>query len=177
MKIIASILMLGLFLSACNSDKDKKAGATENNVKTVLKPFSDSTKMDTFKVSLTGNKPKEMLLTFYIISFEGKEIYQKVLKATDLLDNYKETVDLSKEKSQRNFMTDEFNFFLDDENFLEPAVTADETPDQYTADKAFYEELKRSNLNGFKYRISKETKVYIAWSALEKKVKIYYKCC
>nr|WP_199082070.1 hypothetical protein [Pedobacter sp. ASV19] len=74
-------------------------------------------------------------------------------------------------------MTDEFNFFLEDENFLEPAVTSDEIPDQYTADKAFYEELKRSNLNGFKYRISKETKVYIAWSALEKKVKIYYKCC
>lgn len=177
MKLIVSVLALFLFLSACNSSSDQKSDHAAANIKTVLKPFSDSTKLDSFKVELSGDKPKNMQLTFRIVAFNGQEIYQKVLKASDLINNYKETVDLSKENSQRKFMTEEFNLFFDDENFLEPAVAADEKPDQYTDDKTFYEELKRSNLNGFSYRISKETKVYIAWSALEKKVKIYYKCC
>lgn len=177
MKAILSILMLGLFLSACQSGSQQTNTGQTVNIKTVLRPFSDSVKMDTFKVSLSGNKTENMQITFRILSFNGKEIYQKVLKATDLINNYKETLDLSKEKDQQHFMTEEFNFFLDDENFLEPAVTAQESPDQYTTDKNFYEELKQSNLNGFKYRISKETKVYIGWSARDQKVKIYYKCC
>jgi serine/threonine-protein kinase RIO1 len=71
----------------------------------------------------------------------------------------------------------EYKLFLDDENFLEPAVTENETPDQYTPDKKFHNELKQSALNGFKYRTGKETNIYIAWSEKEKRVKPYYNCC
>ncbi|PYF72883.1 hypothetical protein [Pedobacter nutrimenti] len=177
MKPVFSLFLLSLFFFACTSSGTKQPSENTSQEKTVLKSFSDSSKLDTFKVGLSGNKPKDMLLTFRIISSDGKELYQKVLKATELLDNYKETLDLSKEKDQKNFMTEELNEFLDEENFLEPAVTPEEKPDQYTADKLFYEELQKSRLNGFKYRISKETKVYIAWSVKEHKVKIYYKCC
>lgn len=170
--LIASIL----FLAACNTtpttDPNKSSA-----VKTLTKSFSDTTTLDTFEVSLSGKKPKNMVLTFKIKNSEGKEIYQQVLQASALLDNYKETVDLGKEKMQRDFMLQELNFFLDEENFLEPAVTADETPDQHTPDEAFYHELKGTSFNGFKYRISKETKIYIAWSEKDQRVKIYYKCC
>lgn len=165
-----------LLFAACTSTPGLKNN-DDPLVKTLVKSFSDSTTLDTFVVTLTGKKPKDMLLTFKIKNSEGKEIYQQVLKASALISNYKETLDLGKEKMQHDFMMQELNYFLDEENFLEPALTLEEEPDQYTPDKAFYEELKGTNLNGFKYRISKETKIYIAWSEKDKLVKIYYKCC
>jgi hypothetical protein len=165
-----------LLLSACTT-KPTSDTKEDTTVKTLTKSFSDTTTLDTFQITLTGKKPKNMLLTFTIKNSEGKEIYREELQASALLANYKETVDLGKERMQREFMLEELNYFLDDENFLEPAVTAEETADQYTPDKAFYNELKGTNFNGFKYRISKETKIYIAWSEKDQQVKTYYKCC
>jgi len=170
------LIALLLFLAGCTSTPNSK-NDNDPLVKTLVKSFSDSTTLDTFEVTLTGKKPKDMLLTFKIKTSDGREIYQQVLKASALIKNYKETLDLGKEKMQHDFMLQELNFFLDEENFLEPAVTAEEEPDQYTPDRAFYEELKGTNINGFKYRISKETKIYIAWSEKDKLVKIYYQCC
>jgi hypothetical protein len=171
--LLAIILLL---LAACTTNSSPETNEV-TQVKTITKSFSDSARVDTFQITLTGEKAKNMLLTFSIKNWEGKEIYQQILQASALLDNYKETLDLGKEKLQRDFLLQELNFFLDDENFLEPAVTEQESPDQYTPDKVFYNELKGTNLNGFKYRISKETKIYIAWSEKEQQVKIYYQCC
>ncbi|WP_432710402.1 hypothetical protein [Pedobacter sp.] len=175
-KITFTLTACILFLAAC-STKPTSDTKEVTTVKTINKSFSDTTTLDTFEVTLSGNKPKDMLLTFKIKNNEGKEIYEQVLQASDLLDNYKETVDLGKEKMQRDFMLQELNYFLDEENFLEPAVTPNETADQFTPNQAFYNELKGTNFNGFKYRISRETKIYIAWSEKDKRVKIYYKCC
>ncbi|WEK20955.1 MAG: hypothetical protein P0Y49_07365 [Candidatus Pedobacter colombiensis] len=171
--LIPILLILG-FLNACTSGHETK-GSAENHL--VLKPFSDSVKVDTFKVALTGETLKDMAIQFTITAHDGKLIYNKDFKAADLIDNYKSTVDLKKERSQMDFIMNEYKLFLDDENFLEPAVTENENPDQYTPDKTFYNELKQSALNGFKYRTGKETSVYIAWSEKEKKVKPYYNCC
>lgn len=175
MKSIYLSFMVMLLFAACNSDdQGKKIG---NREKTALRPFSDSAKADTFRIVLNGNKPKEMELVFSITKAGGGQIYTQTLKAAALLDNYKETVDLNKEKQQIQFMQEELNLFFEDENFIEPAVTETEEPDENTPDKSFFAELKKSGLNGFKYRLGKESKVYIAWSDLDKKVKIYYQCC
>ncbi len=169
------LLLPFCFFSACNSGNGELKGNIESHV--VLKPFSDSVKIDTFKVVLNGTVLKDMIIHFSITAFNGKVIYTKDFKATDLIDNYKATVDLKKERSQMNFILSEYKLFLDDENFLEPAVTENENPDQYTPDKDFYNELKKSSLNGFKFRTDKENNVYIAWSEKENKVKPYYNCC
>lgn len=175
MKNLFPLLFLLVFLTACHSpDRETMAKIADQMV---LKPFSDTIKTDTFKVVLTGDKLKEMTIKFTITAHNGVLIYNKAFKATDLIDNYKSTVDLKKERSQMAFIQEEYKLFLEEENFLEPAVTENENPDQYTPDKAFYNELKRSALNGFKYRSGKETSVYIAWSEKEKKVKPYYNCC
>lgn len=171
--LIPTLLIFSI-LSACTSSHETK-GSAENHM--VLKPFSDSVKIDTFKVVLNGDALKNMTIQFSITAHDGKLIYNKDFKATDLIDNYKSSVDLKKERNQMDFIMNEYKLFLDDENFLEPAVTENENPDQYTPDKAFYNELKLSALNGFKYRTGKETSVYIAWSEKEKKVKPYYNCC
>jgi hypothetical protein len=169
-KLFFLLTMSSLFLLSCTG---KSGNKTINNVQNykevnqVTRPFSDLTKADTFRVVLSGSKPKDMLLTFRIIAFNGKEIYQKTLKAAELINNYKASVDLKKE----------LNLFLEEENFLEPAVVATEQPDQNTKDKLFYAELKKSGLNGFKYRLGKDSELYIAWSEKEQKVKVYYQCC
>lgn len=173
------LLFLGA-LAACNGNK---RGDAAQKVKTstadqvLLKPFTDTVKSDTFKVVLKGDAPKNMVISFSITAYHGHQIYQQDFKATDLLKNYESTLDLDKVSKQKEFILQEFNLFFDDENFLEPAVTENETPDANTPDKDFFHELKLSGRNGFKYRLSNETKVYIAWSEKAQKVLPYYSCC
>ncbi|WP_442591610.1 hypothetical protein ACSBL2_10320 [Pedobacter sp. AW31-3R] len=177
MKSIYTTFIAVLLLSACNSGSKDPQELLAGRTKTVLRSFSDTTALDTFRIVLTGEKPKDMELVFTIVPKDGKQIYTKTLKATALLDNYKETVDLDKKKQQIKFMEQELDLFFDEENFIEPAVTESEEADENMPDKKFFEELKVSSLNGFQYRLGKESKVYIAWSDQEKKVKVYYQCC
>ncbi|WP_316799346.1 hypothetical protein [Pedobacter frigidisoli] len=173
--ILASVL----FFSACQSDSGKKEGSVEfKNVNQIItKSFSNLDVPDTFKIELTGRKPEEMVLNFTIKNAAGQELYHTKLKGTDLLGSTDPNVDLSKEKDQVIFLKTIADDFFSEDNFLEPAVMPEDKADKYVPDKALYEELKKSGLNGFKYRLSKENNLYIAWSEKEKKVKIYYNCC
>jgi len=166
-----------LFFISCSSNEKRNGSVPVSLAKTEIKPFSHTLKADTFKVVLQGTSPKDMHITFTINNFDGKQIYNQIFKATELINNYKKTVDLEKEEQQLEFLKQEVSVFFEDENFLEPAVTPEEKPDQYTPDKSFYTELKETQLNGFKYRLGNDSKVYIAWSVKDQKVKVYYKCC
>lgn len=177
MKNRYTVLIALLLLAACNSSNEDNQHSQSNKFKTVVRSFSDTVALDTFRIVLQGQRPKDMELVFSITAPGGSQIYTKTLKATALLDNYKETVDLNKKKQQIQFMEQELELFFDDENFIEPAVTESEEPDENMPDKGFFEELKKSSLNGFQYRLGKESKVYIAWSEKDKKVKVYYQCC
>jgi hypothetical protein len=180
MKLNALLLFVGIILVAsCSSDpktQTQKSSVNEH-INQIVKPFSDLEKLDTFRVVLTGTKPKDMLLTFSITAHSGQRIYSQNFEGKALIDLYKQTVDLKKEDKQIAFLQQELKMFFEEENFLEPAVTETEEPDQFVPDKGFFAELKQSGLNGFKYRLGQENKVYIAWSTREHKVKIYYKCC
>ena len=174
-----TLLLLTIVFFACNSDSKKQTNAIEfkNVNQSLAKSFSDLKRLDTFKIELTGRKPEEMVLNFTIKNADGKEIYNTKIKGTELLGSTDPNVDLSKEKDQIIFLKTIADDFFSDDNFLEPAVIQEDKADNYTPDKALYEELKKSGLNGFKYRLGKENNIYIAWSEKEQKVKIYYKCC
>ncbi|MGN7989726.1 hypothetical protein ACTJKC_20445 [Pedobacter sp. 22226] len=178
-KLLLFVAFGVILLAACKSGGEKKADAIEfkNVNQTIAKSFSDLKKPDTFKIELTGRKPEEMVLNFTIKNANGKEIYNAKIKGADLVSNTDPNVDLSKEKDQVIFLKTITDDFFSDDNFLEPAVMPEDEADKYTPDKALYEELKKSGLNGFKYRLGKENNIYIAWSEKEQKVKIYYKCC
>jgi len=177
-KLLLILTLITLFL-ACRTDKKEKNEAIEfkNVNQSIAKSFSDLKKADTFKIELTGRKPDEMILNFTIKNFAGKEIYNAKLKGKDLVGNTDPNLDLSKEKAQVIFLKTIADDFFSEDNFLEPAVMPEDKPDNYVPDKALYEELKKSGLNGFKYRLGKDKNVYIAWSEKEQKVKIYYNCC
>jgi len=174
--LIASIVTLFM---ACQTDKKEENGSIEfkNVNQSIAKSFSDLDKLDTFKIELTGRKPEEMVLSFTIKNFAGKEIYNAKLNGKDLLGSTDPNLDLSKEKAQIVFLKTIADDFFSEDNFLEPAVMPEDKADNYVPDKTLYEELKKSGLNGFKYRLGKENNLYIAWSEKEQKVKIYYNCC
>lgn len=174
--IIPALLIIGL-LYACNSSTDKNANHAGDLEKTTTFAFSNLVKLDTFKVALVGKDTKNMQLLFTIKSADGKEIYRQEIKTDELLKNYIATADLKKESDKMKFLKEEIAYFFEEHHFLEPAVTADEQPDKNVPDTAFYNELKQNGLNGFDYRLGKDHNVYIAWSAKEQKVKVYYKCC
>ena len=176
-KIYINLLLLSLFLAACSNTGKETHIPDASRTKTVLWSFTDTLKLDTFKLVLKGDKPKNMEFIFTITPAGGKQVYTKTIKAKELLDNYKEDLDLGREKKQINFIKEELNLFFEEENLLEPAVTEAEEPDKNTPDKKFFTELRHSGLNGFQYRIGKESKIYIAWSTSEQKVKPYYECC
>ena len=176
-RLYINLLLFCLILAACSNAGKETHIPDTSRTKTALWSFTDTLRLDTFKLVLTGDKPKNMQLVFTITPAAGKPIYTKVIKARELLDNYKEDLDLGKEKKQVNFIKEELNLFFEEENLLEPAVTDSEQPDKNTPDKKFFEELKRTGLNGFQYRTGKESKIYIGWSVSEKKVKSYYECC
>ncbi|GGH03718.1 MULTISPECIES: hypothetical protein [Pedobacter] len=180
MRNILLFFTIGLFaLVACNSKGKKETNAIEfkNVNQSVTKSFSDLKTLDTFKIELTGRKPEEMVLSFTIKKADGKEIYNAKIKGTELLGSTDPNIDLRKEKDQIAFIKTIADDFFSDENFLEPAVMPEDKADNYVPDKALYEELKKTGLNGFKYRLGKENNIYLAWSEKEQKVKIYYNCC
>lgn len=171
--IYISILLLSACFAGCRQSEPANHTKSARSQVT-LRSFTDTSKLDTFKIVLQGEKPKDMELVFTITPEGSKTVYTRVLKTKELIDNYKESIDLSNEKGQIQFMEQELSLFFEDENFLEPAVMENEEPTPNTPDKNFFAELKKSGLNGFKYRFGKENKVYIAWSVIEKKVKPYY---
>lgn len=178
-KLSCLLIIYIVVLSACQPKDEEKAGSVEfkNVNQSVTQSFSDLKTPDIFKIELTGRKPEDMVLTFSIKKADGKEIYNTRIKGTDLLGSTDPNMDLSKEKDQIIFLKTIADDFFAEDNFLEPAVMPEDKADSYVPDKALYEELKKSGLNGFKYRLGKENNIYIAWSEKEQKVKIYYNCC
>lgn len=175
---IVALAVYSLFFLACTPSSQHKSETSSNGLeKTITYHFSDSINVDTFKVALLGNKSEDMVLLFTIHSYKGQEIYHHEIKAADLLKSYLATAELKEEKDKIKFLKEEIDFFFEERHFLEPAVTENEHPDKNVPDVAFYNELKKCGLNGFDYRLAKDSKIYIAWSEKEQRVKIYYQCC
>ncbi|MEJ5996502.1 hypothetical protein WG904_18885 [Pedobacter sp. Du54] len=164
-------IAFSLFI-ACNSTSNSKGtGDSLKFEKTTTTPFTDTVKLDSFNVSWQGTTTKGSAIVFKIISYKGEEIYHTSINADELL---KANENLKTEADKVNFLKNEVAYFFDEEHFLWPAVLPTEKPDKNVPDNVFYEELKHTQLNGFNYRLGREAKVYIAWSAKENKVKIYY---
>jgi len=136
--------------------------------------FSDSTQADTFKVVLEGKDSKNAFLVFSIMQHNGQQIYQQKISGAELI---KGNTKLKNEAARMNYLRNEVAYFFDEEHLLEPAVMPDEAPDKNVPDKAFYNELKSTGLNGFSFHTGIETTVYIAWSVKTQTVKVFYKCC
>lgn len=175
------LFLIFLSLISCQSSSDNKevkqnetAGASSYSR---TYPFTSLEAQDLFTVTLTGNKPADMLLSFSIATAQGDEVFAIQIKGTDLLGSTDPNVDLRAEADQIAFIRNIAKEFLDDDQFLEPAVMPDQQADNWAPDPAFYDSLKKSGLNGFTYRLGKEDNYYIAFDPVSKEAKTYYNCC
>jgi len=171
------IFIATIFMLSCSNGDGKGTAQIAGIKNEAIKNFSDSLAADTFSVKVVGASLDSQKLDFRIKNSKGMEIYHVDISSADILKNYDATIDLKKNNNKAKFLESEVSRFFDEENFMEPAITDSETPDNNVPDLAFYEELKSSGLNGFFYRLGKEEKIYIGWSAKENKVKVYYSCC
>lgn len=179
MKILLCSIVLGLALVSCQQSEKTTSASPElgNRSKTMLYKFSDTLNADTFRVELQGTNSKNMNLKFSIRNHKGHLLYENQITAKELLKSYESSAKLKNEADKQKMLIEELNAFFDEEHLLEPALMPDDVPDKNVPDIKFYKELKVSGLNGFEYRLGKDSNYYIAWSNTEKKVKIYYKCC
>lgn len=168
---------LAISLLVLYSCGNKKADNNKNIHSSVVKSFSNINKLDTFKIDLNGKNPTEMVLLFRIINHQGQEIYKANIKGSDVIASTDPNLDLTQEKTQISFLKTITDEFFGEDDFLEPAVMPEDNADENVPDKVFYEQLKKTRLTGFKYRVSKDKSFYIAWDEQEKKVKVYYSCC
>lgn len=175
MKKISYLLVIVCLIAFYACRNTTKIEEAKQHIK--LHAFTDIVKLDTFKIILKGETSKNMKLLFTITSYKGLKIYEKEIKAEELLKNYISSADITSETKKVKFLTDEVNYFFEEENFIVPAVISSENPDKNVPDKEFFQELKQSQLNGFSYRLSKDVSIYLAWSEQQQQVKIYYKCC
>lgn len=175
MKNIFVFVFFCLFIiAACTRAPEKNKNNLAATEKIFSTSFSDTLQADTFKVTLTGNDSKTSRINLHIIDYTGKEIYEAEISGTELLKANKK---LKNESERMDYLKNEIAYFFEEEHFLEPAVMPDEQPDKNVPDIAFYNELKKTGLNGFNFRTGEESKVYIGWSVKEQKVKAYYTCC
>ena len=169
------LLFLSLILIIASCKNETKTDALKEVTKQYA--FTDSVKLDSFKVVLDGEKSEEIKMVFTITNYSGQEIYKKEIEAKEILSNFLASEDLKKESDKIKFLNEHLQDFFDDEHFLEPAVTTEQQPDNNAPDKTFYDELKQTQLNGFYYTLAKDKSFYIAWSVKEQRVKVYYQCC
>lgn len=172
-RILTLILLVSFIVCSC-TNRDKSFYKVDSKV---TQSFSSLNNLDTFKIELTGTKSVDMVLHFTITNSQGKKIYATDINGTDIIKNTDPNVDLVDEKDQIKFLEAVADDFFGEDDFLEPAVLPEDVADNNVPDKHFYDQLKKTGLNGFKYRLGKETNLYIAWDNEAQKVKIYYKCC
>ena len=175
MKKLPYFILLGAISAFLACKSSVKPIQISKNIS--LQAFTDTLKLDTFKIELKGEKSAKMNLVFTITSYKGQKIYEKIISANQLLKSYLASADLKKEEEKVQFLTEEVAHFFEEEQFLVPAVMPNEKADKNMPDISFYEELKKTQLNGFSYSLGKEVKIYIAWSVKAQQVQIYYKCC
>ena len=169
MKNMYSVALFAISLTISCTSKPIEITHVE---KTTTTPFTDTVKLDTFKVSLRETTSNGNAIIFKIISHQGKEIYQTSIQTDAFL---KANDNLKTERDKMKFLNNEVQYFFEEEHFLWPAVIPSEQADKNVPDKVFHNELKETKLNGFNYQLGTEAKVYIAWSVKENKVKVYYK--
>ncbi len=104
--ILLNLFTLTIFLAACTNASKKNITSTTTVQQThSVQSFSDTVTTGYLQSCFAGRRSqKTCCLPLVLPPYNGNEIYKQVLKAKDLIDNYKETVDLSKEKSQREFI-------------------------------------------------------------------------
>lgn len=138
--------------------------------------FSDTSKQDTFRLTLTGGTVLNGEARFDIIDFNGQPLYTETFPAVYLLGFADDQNDTPKQKE--NFIINRANTFFDEGNFSKPAIRASELFDADYSDKFNWVTIKAEpDAIAFNFLIGEENHRKIAYSRKYKKVLLIFSCC
>lgn len=141
-----------------------------------LHMFSDGSRPDTFLIRAYGSDLLHAIVYLTIVSPDGNEIYKQEF-TSDYLLGFGPGGEMDS-LAQVNRIADRINEFFAEQHFLQPAIKENMTFDGNYTDKASWDELKLNRRSiGYTYLLGKEDKRWIAWSARQRKVVMYYNCC
>ena len=174
--LIAVIILSGLIFSCSETKKESTAkqklliqNSTERN-------FSNSNSKDKFIISIIGNTILEGEMVFQIINSEGEELLNEKYPSNYLIGfGYDQYTTIA---GQEKFIKKRVKEFFKDENFFEPAISADEEYDIDYSNENIWNDIKSDPTTiGFYYLIGEERGCRIAYSKKENKVLTYFCCC
>ena len=135
--------------------------------------FSSPSTEDEFTLVLRGPAILSGEVTFTITDTGGQTIFREVLSAPDLEAAlvYEMKNATATQAEREAFVRRRMDEFFADKNFRTPAITAQETYQPGTLDRATWDDLRRRpDAIGFQYQVGKEDGRRIAWSPLKKEV-------
>jgi len=143
---------------------------------TYLHTFSDLSKKDLFKLTLTGKTILKGKVLFEIITRDHRVIHSETFPATDLYGDLDE--DFSTPKQRIDTVKARFKAFFNPANFKTPAIAKSEVYSKFNDDnydKVTFYDIKSNPVSiGFLYCHGYEGTYGIAWSKKQKKVVQYF---
>lgn len=140
--------------------------------------FSDRLEKDNFDITLYGGNITEGVIVFKIYNNKNQQLFKDTFPAEDLLGDEAELLNI---KQQKDTITTRMAKFLNDENFISPAIGSTEKFDEDfenpdPIDKINWNAVKADNTSvRFTYSHGYESTYGIAYSKIKRKVvNIFY---
>lgn len=142
----------------------------------IEKSFSNPNFKDRFIISITGKTIVEGEMLFQIVDSKGEQLFVVKHPSNYLIGfgiDYESTIE-----EKENYIKKRVMEFFNDNNFFEPAISADEEYDKDYSNKKIWHDIKSDSTSvGFYYLVGIENGCRISFSKKEKKVMTYFCCC
>ncbi len=149
-----------------------------DNTVEVLQFFSNPDSKDKFRLHMKGDNILTSDIKLEIITSTGEIIFTHDIKAVDLIGYGLLNIDSPSVEQKENYILKRFYNFLDESNFLSPAIASDEELDDDYFKAEYFEEIKEQTESvSFYYLLGEEYMRRITFLRKEKKVVEYWSCC
>lgn len=192
--MISTLVLTSCFEKSALSENQKSAG--KDNTETIDQNLSNGTPKDSilienrvkhafsqvdskdeFYICIKGKSILDGKMIFKITKSDGTVILNEEFPSY-LLMNYSFVGDENSEKDKEEYIKSRIMNFLNESNFIHPAIKPDEVFDEDYSHKEIWEEIKSDQtLTGFSYLIGEEDGRKIAFSKKKGKAVIYFNCC
>jgi len=140
--------------------------------------FSDPESKDTFRLHMKGKDILTSDIKFEIMTSTGENIFTHDFKAVDLIGYGLVSIETPTVEQKENYILKRFYNFLDESNFMSPAIASDEVLDTEYFDIEYFEEIKNQPESiSFYYLLGEEYMRRITFLRKIGKVVEFWSCC
>jgi len=146
----------------------------ENKIKHV---FSNMDSLDEFRIYIKGKSIIDGTVIFRITKDNGDILLNEEFPSY-LLMGYDFEGNADSKSDREKFMINRIKSFFNEKNFLNPAISPNQTFDEDYSDKEIWDEISADKTRiGFSYILGEEDGRQIAYSKKSNKAVLYFNCC